>query len=43
MGSFVLLAHSAPRLNNATRRVARIDIAAVTLLAAAALVWRQHT
>ena len=36
MTSFLAFAHTAPALNNATKRVARIDLAALTLLAAAA-------
>ncbi|MGI5467398.1 hypothetical protein [Streptomyces sp. CA-132043] len=44
MGSFVLLTRSAPGLNHATMRVARIDIAAIMLLAVAAvLLWRHNT
>ncbi|MFJ9033199.1 hypothetical protein ACIRQP_32725 [Streptomyces sp. NPDC102274] len=43
MGSFLLLAYSTPALNDATMRVARIDIAAIALLAVTAvLVWRKN-
>ncbi|MEV4893698.1 hypothetical protein AB0K48_30370 [Nonomuraea sp. NPDC055795] len=42
MGSFLLLAYSTSGLNQATMRVARIDVAAIVLLAVAAvLVWQQ--
>ncbi|MEV6866174.1 hypothetical protein AB0M44_34925 [Streptosporangium subroseum] len=43
MGSFLLLAYSTSGLNGATIRVARIDVAAIVLLAVAAvLVWRKN-
>ncbi|MEV6425253.1 hypothetical protein [Streptomyces sp. NPDC051662] len=43
MGSFLLFAYSTPALNDATMRVARIDIAAIALLAVTAvLVWRKN-
>ncbi|MEU0484061.1 hypothetical protein ABZ260_33375 [Streptosporangium sp. NPDC006013] len=43
MGSFLLLAYSTSGLNSATMRVARIDVAAIVLLAVAAvLVWRKN-
>ncbi|MCS0638373.1 hypothetical protein NX801_22500 [Streptomyces sp. LP05-1] len=42
MGTFLLFAYATPGLNSATMRVARIDIAALALLAVAAvLVWRK--
>ncbi|MGY4985927.1 hypothetical protein [Streptomyces nigrescens] len=37
MGSFLLLAYSTPGLHSATMRVARIDIAAIVVLAVAAV------
>ncbi|MCP9944745.1 hypothetical protein LUX12_08075 [Streptomyces somaliensis] len=44
MGTFLLFAYATPALNSATMRVARIDIAAIALLAVAAtLVWRKNT
>lgn len=43
MGAFLLLAYSTPGLNSATMRVARIDVAAIVLLAVAAvLMWRRN-
>lgn len=43
MGSFLLLAYSTSGLNSATMRVARIDVAAIVVLAVAAvLVWRNN-
>ena len=43
MGAFLLLAYSTSGLNSATMRVARIDVAAIVLLAVAAvLVWRKN-
>ncbi|MGI5404918.1 hypothetical protein ACQEVG_36755 [Streptomyces sp. CA-135486] len=43
MGAFLLLAYSTPGLNSATMRVARIDVAAIVLLAVAAvLIWRKN-
>lgn len=43
MGTFLLLAYSTSGLNDATMRVARIDIAAFAALAVAAvLVWRKR-
>ncbi|MFD7089213.1 hypothetical protein ACFV94_15600 [Streptomyces sp. NPDC059896] len=43
MGTFLLFAYSTPGLNDATMRVARIDIAAIALLVVAAvLVWRKN-
>ncbi|WP_037733112.1 hypothetical protein [Streptomyces megasporus] len=42
MGSFLLFAYSTPGLGGATMRVARIDVAALALLAVAAvLTWRE--
>ncbi|MFD8562819.1 hypothetical protein ACWDOR_33315 [Streptosporangium canum] len=44
MGSFLLLSLSTPGLNEATTRVARIDMAAIALLAVAAiLTWPKST
>lgn len=43
MGTFLFFAYATPALNSATMRVARIDIAAIVLLAAAAaLLWRKN-
>ncbi|GAA3485997.1 MULTISPECIES: hypothetical protein [Streptomyces] len=43
MGTFLLFAYATPALNSATMRVARIDIAAIALLAVAAvLLWRKN-
>ncbi|MEV7089674.1 hypothetical protein AB0O07_27935 [Streptomyces sp. NPDC093085] len=42
MGSFMLIAFTAPELNDATLRVARIDIGAFVLLLVAALLVRRQ-